>query len=142
MARRSYPDALKAEVLELYPTLGAAECARRFDIPKPTVTVWAHRAGVKSNAAEITEAATSALVATFADRRARLADRLLALAETAAGREAELLATAKLYEVVGCRTRSIHDYQLLSGQATQRSEVRTVDAIDAEIQALTAAMVE
>src|SRR5262245_60874658 len=130
MARRAYADALKAEVLAAYPELGPAECARRFDVPAGTVAVWANRAGVKAITAEKTQAAVAARVATFADRRARLADRLLALAETAAGREAELISDSKLHEVVGCRTRALHDHQLLTGQVTARTEVRAVDALD------------
>jgi hypothetical protein len=97
---------------------------------------------VKSTAAETTQAATSAIVATFADRRARLADRLLALAETAADEVETRIGEAATRDLIGVFTRSIHDHQLLAGEATQRSEVRTIDAIDAEIQALTAAMVE
>lgn len=142
MARRSYSRETREAVLAAYPELGAAECSKRWGIPKGTVFAWASRAGVQTHATELTQHATAARQATFAARRSALADKLLAIAEQAAGVESDLLGKAKLYEVVGARTRAIHDHQLLVGEVTNRSEVRHTDAMDAEIQALVHEMAE
>lgn len=142
MARRSYTRETKEAVLAAYPDLGAAECSRQWGIPKPTVISWAQRSGVRSHAAETLNAGAATRAAGFAERRAALADRLLEIAEMATQVERDLLERSKLYEVVGARTRAIHDHQLLVGDVTNRTEVRHLDHMDAEIEALAHEMAE
>lgn len=120
--RPKYTAARKAELLALYREHGAAETARRTGVPKGTLTSLAKRAGVTSAAAETTRAATAQYVANADARRARLADRLLELAEMSAQRVSDVLDDASVRELVGVFTRSIHDHMLLTGLATQRVE--------------------
>lgn len=125
MARTRYDAATKQRAIALGAEVGPGEAARRLGIPKPTVASWMLRTGVRTGATERTHAATEAVKATMEERRARLADTLLGTAEIASRRELELLAEASLRDVVGARTRAIHDHQLLVGAPTARTEHST-----------------
>lgn len=114
----TYTAEQRSEAVELYTEVGPSEVERRLGIPKATVRYWAKAEGCTFNP-ERTEAATAASVAI---RKSALAERLLAEAEQAVEIELGMLESAPLRDLVGARTRAIHDLQLLSGEATQRVE--------------------
>lgn len=79
---RKYTPEQEAEAVALLQELGPAEAARRTGIAKGTIASWAHRAGVGSEEARSqTAAAVEARTLTIADRKARLAEGLMADAE-------------------------------------------------------------
>lgn len=105
-------------------------------IPRQTLSRWASDAGVDlGHTAEKTRAAAEARLAKGADRRAELADALLAVAEAALPVEVDRIldGTASLHEIVGARTRAIHDMQLITGAATGRTEYHDLAAQIAEM---------
>lgn len=122
LAKRTYTEAEKTTALALYATDGPTAVAQELGIPASTVVSWAKAAGVRTMRNERTAAAVEALQVDGEARRARLAGRLLDLAEQASELEFDLVKTAGLRDVVGARTRAIHDHQLLTGQATGRVE--------------------
>ena len=137
MPKRRYTDDERAAALALYAEAGPTAVQDTLGIPKGTVTGWAKTAGIGTVRNERTAAATEAMALDAAERRAVLADRLLAIAEQAVDVEVSKLRNADLRDVVGARTRAIHDHLLLAGEATSRSEHVQVDAVDAEIARLT-----
>lgn len=128
MPKRSYTPDQRATALELYAEAGPSAVEATLGIPKGTVTGWAKAAGIRTFRNERTAAAVEALTTDAAARRARLAERLLTVAERAVDHELAKLATADLRDIVGARTRAIHDHQLLAGEATARSEQQHTDA--------------
>lgn len=126
MPRAQYTPQQKADALVLYAQHGAAETARRTGIPEGTLMSWAHRNGVQSLAAEQTRAAVEAAKAKWDERKLKMvheigsvAQMALAQAEAAVmdgkGRDAKDFATTMAILV--------DKAQLLSGAATQRTEV-------------------
>lgn len=166
MARRAYTDDERAAALELYVEHGAAETARRTGIPDGTLQSWAHRAGLKSVATETTAVAVEAAMVSLAERKATLASDLLADAQKLRAQLFAPTTTRKPMtvsdgahlgshvEVVDVdldqptfaeQTRimtsiaiAIDKVQILTGQATEITEHRHVDQVDAELQRLTA----
>ncbi len=138
MARRSYTPDEKADALAAYVEHGPREAAAITGIPSSTIQSWAKAAGLRTKRNERTAAAVDAIKLSAEERKARLADDLLRIAEMAVGLEVAKMPAADLRDIVGARTRAIHDAQLLTGNATSRTEVNHVDAVDAEIAALTA----
>lgn len=128
MPKRRYTDDERAAALTLYAEAGPTAVQDSLGIPKGTVTGWAKTAGIGTVRNERTAAATEAMALDAAERRARLAERLLTVAERAVDHELAKLATADLRDIVGARTRAIHDHQLLAGEATARSEQQHTDA--------------
>lgn len=140
MARRVYTDDEKAEALELYAQHGAAETARRTGISLGTVKSWASRAGVATDAADVTRAATEVASARRSyvaeEFRTQMVETLAQIAETAAQKELQVLASESpsLDKIVGARTRAIHDLQLLTGAATGRTEtIERTPEVEAEL---------
>lgn len=132
MGRSTYSDEVKARAVALARDHGPAQAARLLAADgitaKPgTIRSWASRAGVATVAATNTRAATEVRLATAAERRARLADRLLEIAEMASEHALATMGEARLSEVVGLFTRAIHDHQLLTGAATSRQEHASPD---------------
>lgn len=138
MGRTRYDDEQKREAVELALEHGKAEASRRTGIPAGTIGSWMSRAGVATDAAANLSAANAVRLAQMEDRRTRLADRLLEIAELSTEHAVTIMGKAKLSEVVGLFTRAIHDHQLLSGAATARTEVGTVDAAHGLIDELAA----
>lgn len=124
MARRVYNDEEKQRALAIYETEGLAEASKRTGVPKATLSDWAQANGLRTFGAERTAAATAVRKASIDERRAALAEKLLEVAELGLDLEMEILADGKapLRDVVGARTRAIHDLQLLSGGSTSRHE--------------------
>lgn len=119
---KRYTDAEKAEALALYATDGPTAVQREFGIPKGTVTKWAKGNGIETVAVQNTQAATIAIQVDHEARRAALAEKLLQIAEAGAAQELRLISESRLRDVVGSRTRAVHDLQLLRGEATARTE--------------------
>lgn len=136
MPKRRYTPDERTAALALYAEHGPTAVQDTLGIPKGTVTGWAKAAGIGTVRNERTAAATEAMALDAAERRARLADRLLGIAEMSVDQQAELIRRSDLRDVVGAGTRAIHDHMLLSGAATERHEHVTVDAVDAEIARL------
>lgn len=80
MARR-YTEAERSSALEIYRTRGLSEAAKETGFPAKTISSWAKRRGVTTDAVAITRQATEAIVARAELRRAELSERLI---ETAA----------------------------------------------------------
>lgn len=137
MPKRRYTDDERAAALEHYLAHGPAEASRLTGIPAATIRSWASRENLTDTRNATVAAAVAARKLTFEERRAALADRLLAEAEIALEHELGRLDHADLRDLVGARTRAIHDHLLLAGEATSRSEHVQVDAVDAEIARLT-----
>lgn len=138
MPQRRYTPDEKTHALDLYTAHGPAEAARLTGIPAPTIRSWASRNHLTDERNATVAAAVAARKLSFEERRAALADRLLAEAEVALTHELGRLDQADLRDLVGARTRAIHDHLLLAGEATARHEHVTVDAVDAEIARLEA----
>lgn len=122
MARKVYPDETQARAVLLYLEYGAAEAARRVGVPAGTIRSWASRADVATTRLAEIDAHVEALQASAEERKAALALKMLLIAEKAAEAELDKIGDAPLFQVVGARTRAIHDHQLLTGAATARSE--------------------
>lgn len=120
--KRTYTEAEKDQAVALYATDGPTAVQHELGVPKGTVTKWAKARGVATVRTERMREAHEAVMADAAERRARLATRLLTLAEVATEVEFDLVDEAGLRDVVGARTRAIHDHQLLMGGATARTE--------------------
>lgn len=140
MSRRTFTEAEKAEALALYAEVGKAEAARRTGISAGTIGAWASRTGVATDAAANIRAATEVAAAKRTydaqEFRTQMVGRLAEVAQLAAAKELERLADGKasLHEIVGARTRAIHDLQLLTGAATGRTEsVDRTPEVDAEL---------
>lgn len=141
MAR--YTDEDRSKALALYTSDGLPAAHKTTGIPKQTITRWADRAGVMpggaaGTAAEQTKAATDAhrveVQARTAQARADLIPKLALLAHRALDFELEIIQKVRagensplpdgirLRDIVGSRTRAVHDLSLLMGEATERTE--------------------
>src|SRR5204862_2492768 len=79
----TYTEEQRAEALKLYAEVGPAEAARRlpFEVSAATVRKWASRAGLRSERASRTRAATEAAMESYRERRTRLSTKFAQLAE-------------------------------------------------------------
>lgn len=121
MAKRRYTDAEKTEALAIYAEQGPTAAQAATGISKGTVTKWAQAAGIETVASERNAKAVAAVKANHEVRKSALAEKLMQIAEAGAARELEVIGKSQLRDVVGARTRAIHDLQLLSGEATART---------------------
>lgn len=136
-ARRTTPEH-RAEVVAYAAEHGTPQAAQHYGHKAETIRSWCSRAGIATVAAtESTRAATEARKATMEQRRTRLADRLLELAEMSTDAAAKLIGEASLRDLVGALDYGIKNSQLLSGQATARTETSR-EAIHARIDELAA----
>ncbi len=116
----------RQRAIELAREVGKTEAARQLGMPAGTIASWLHRAGI-GVAPEMTERmalATAVRQVTMAERKAVLAERLATLAEKAT---ASLAAKIEADEVsardlVSAMTAAIDRLQLLTGEATARTE--------------------
>lgn len=109
-------------------------------IPVNTMARWARAAGIDVVARRLdkTREATAASLASREARRIARIDALERLADLAIAAEIEMVTDGELRDVVGCRTRAIHDAELLAGRATSRTS--SVTALDEEIATLAEAL--
>ena len=77
---RTFTDEEKQEALLLYVDVGPAEASRRTGISPLTISSWAKRSGLHTNAVVKTKAATEALIAKADSMRVELRVRMLAKA--------------------------------------------------------------
>lgn len=112
----------RAEALELYVELGPSAASERTGIPKGTIGWWASEAGIRTDGAERTAAATEAAALRWAERRANLADRIGAVAELALVQTEAALEDddRKAKDFALTMAVLIDKAQLLSGDATVR----------------------
>lgn len=80
MAPRTFTEEEKSEALLLYVDLGPAEAARRTGISPLTISSWAKRSGLHTNALVKTKEATEQLKVRAAEMREELKVRMLAKA--------------------------------------------------------------
>lgn len=148
MGRNNWSAATKQQALEVYAEHGLLAASEATGVPRGTIKSWASRMGVEPATAERVKARRDATVArverSLAERRVVLVAKLGEIAELGVDWAAKMLEQGddlSMRDVVGAWTRAIHDLQLLSGEATDRSETLTPpDAIDAEIADLVEAM--
>ena len=111
-------------------------------IPQSNLRRWAAQAGIDVvRTTEKTREATEAAKANAEQRRVKLIAKLERIAELAGDLEVEILLgdeRPSLRDVVGARTRAIHDAELLAGRATSRTA--SVTALDEEIATLAEAL--
>lgn len=143
--RRHYTHEQRADALALYATNGPTCVQRELGIPKGTVTQWAKKAGVETVRNEQTAAATEAARVDWEQRRMTLAHEIGEAASEALTLTRLSLAAAACRDAQASATTMailVDKAQLLTGAATGRTEVVTVDQIDREIERLTAELVE
>lgn len=128
------PPETRARAIELAQQVGVTAAAEATGVSKGSVSMWCKEAGVQTVQSERTAKAVAAIRANAEERKARLADRLLEIAEAGTDRTLEILSEAQMRDLVGAWTRAIHDAQLLSGGATSRPEHKS--QLDAEIERL------
>lgn len=159
MAADDYTASQREEALALYEEHGPAEASRRTGIPKGTISSWASRAGRATKALANTAAANEARTLMLERRRQDLAADLL---DDAHRLRAQLWAEAEAHYfdrdgafhrakidkptfadqrvIVDAVGKAVDKVQLLTGQATERTESFALDAVDREIARLTAEM--
>lgn len=129
--------------MELYAEGGVTFAARETGVPAGTVKSWASRGHEVTPRAEQQRARIEAIQRSAEERRAVLLDKLGQVAELGVDWAKSLLESGDdlaMRDVVGAWTRAIHDLQLLSGEATSRSETVSVDSpIDEKVDELLAA---
>lgn len=141
----AWPSDIRERAIKLYIEHGAAHASRELGIPSGTIKSWAHRQNAQPLHHAKNTQATAAAVArrkrSAEERRTRLVELLGEIAELGAEKELELLAgDPALRDVVGARTRAIHDMQLLAGDVTGRTEVLNRSEVDSALAELTAEM--
>lgn len=134
MARRRYTDDEKQRALELYVTHGPTAVERDLGIAKATVAGWAKRTGARTVRNETMIEAREAIAIDIEAAKASIVAKLMRQADAALDVELAKLENATLHDVVGSRTRAIHDLQLLIGAATERTESST--PADTEVERL------
>jgi transposase-like protein len=138
VVKRTYTDEQRREALKLYAEVGASEAARQLHMPSPTITSWAKRAGVQSDAPNRTKAAVAQakltneqrreqIVTKLYERADRILDRMIEAQVDYKGQQAREVhfaeAQADALNNFGKTVKELLDKaELLSGQATTRTE--------------------
>lgn len=140
---QSYTQEQKSQALALYKEHGPGEAARRLHIPSKTITSWANRAGVQSDAPAKTAAATEMARLTRDQKREKLRglllDKAIDLIEDMDGKmqvvtqrgEVVILDCLPANSKKDLATASailIDKFRLEVGEATGREEVNVKDA--------------
>lgn len=134
-----HTDEVKTEALKRYPDEGIAIVADSLGIPRGTLSVWVHRAGLQRVHPQKTEAATQARIDLQADIRAEVQLAFL----TEAWESLEQARTAKPQDRVKLVTAAavaIDKYRLEMGEATSRTITESADDIDRSVSQLVAEM--
>jgi hypothetical protein len=111
----------REHALRLYSEHGLAHASEATGVPKATLLRWVDQSGTERNAKKLRAIVLETAQATMAERRARLAERLLTVAE----QRVELLAddpTADRRHLAVVAAIAIEKSQLLAGEATVRTE--------------------
>lgn len=125
----------RAQVVAYAVEHGVTTAAKHYSHGKGTVSKWVSAAG-ETVSSDRNAAAVAQVRADAEARKVRLAEKLLEIAELGANLELVLMPDAGLRDVVGARTRAIHDHQLISGAATSRSEQIIEEPLDRELRQL------
>ena len=135
-----YTDQQKADAIETYRTHGPGEAARQLGCAPITVTRWAQRAGVVTEAAQNMDAANTVLAAQNALKRAKLSANLLekALKLLDVVDDDMLLQKSNTSQVATALGILIDKLRLEEGSATERVETLEISLIDREIARLEA----
>ena len=152
MPRASYTADQRSEALALYVEHGPSEASRRTGIPKTTITSWAGRNGVRTDAPSKTQAATEQAARIAAGKRERLKVELLNKAVDLLARmdqPHQEFVGVKGNEVVYDRAPAaavkayatsvgilIDKLRLEEGAATSREEHVNVSEVDRELERL------
>lgn len=144
--RRRWSDDIKRRALELYVEFGPADAARLLasdghHVPAKTIAYWARQAGIQSDGAQKTAAATAAAHARFELRRAGFADRMGNLIDGLLDTAEQSLAAGDLQSVKVAAVAAavfVDKAQLLSGGATARTEAASEERVNALVDELTA----
>ena len=113
----------KAQALSIYIECGPAEASHQTGIASATIRSWAHRSGQTVLRRQSNVAAVQAAILSREQRRARLADDLLAVAE----REVAMLYQPVHTRNVAARSRLIESDDL--PEAPERRQMITIAAI-------------
>lgn len=163
MAAQKWTDDQRTEALLLHRSVGPAEAARQTGIPKATITSWARRQGVHTNAPVEREAAVESSVLAAEARRLALAESLLGDVEglrrrlfrpmtyvhvktvagpVGAGASVETVdvdmdqpVPADQLRLVQAIAALVDKVQLLTGQATERHDLTGEYDLEAELRA-------
>lgn len=126
MQRQRYSDEQKAEAVALLQAVGPAEAARQLGISKGTISSWASRAGVYSDAAaSATAAAVEARTLSIAERKAALAEGLMADAQRIRG---ELF--AKRVEKKAFGANQWHDSEVVDIEYSTSTDAQRKTAVE------------
>lgn len=152
VSRRTYTDAERVQALALYETDGPTAVEERLGVPKQTVSDWAKAAGVRTVRNERTAAAVDAARLDRELVREQLRDEMLRRALDLLGRMDEPHVDFKgkdASEVTypkpspsGCQSYAtaaailLDKFRLEVGEVTGRTETRTSDHLDREIEEL------
>lgn len=120
MRTSQYTPLAKAEALQLLAEVGKAEASKRTGIPEGTIASWAHRSGVTFRTTPTS----------VAERKQELVNRLLPLAAKLVTRLEERIGSddASLKDLAQTLMIVVDRVQLLTGQATARTETAITDA--------------
>lgn len=134
-----HPPEVKAQALALYPDLGVAQTADQLGVPRGTVSVWVHRAGLQRVHPQQTQAATEARVTLQEEIRDEvklgfLTEAWECLQQAPTARPADRL------KLVTAAAVAIDKYRLEMGEATARTYHEGTDDTDRRIAQLVAEM--
>lgn len=163
MSRSNYTPEQRAEALELFTSVGAAQASKRTGIPAGTIASWATRGGIAGEASAQLRTAVEVRTLTIAERKATFAETLLGHAVRIAA-QLEQPTVEKHVKVVGLgqgvgttEIVEVHydrpptadqkriaetvavlvdKIQLLTGEATSRTETTQLDAGGVQERAL------
>lgn len=124
---RQWSDEDRQRAITLAQEVGKAEAARQLGMPAGTIASWLHRSGISLTTPQALEQMRPAVerkMMLTAERKAVLADHLAdlayrATAQLAAKIDADVVSARDL---VAALTAAVDRLQLLTGEATQRTE--------------------
>lgn len=133
---KEYPQELRDYVIEVYRQVGPAEATRQTGVCRQTIHRWANDAGVKTEAASA-DSMTHAREMLHLVRE-RIRTKLNERTEEFLDRLADETDPRCCRDLAWCVGVLYDKVRLEAGEATGRTEVVTIDAIDREIARLEA----
>lgn len=120
---RTYTPEQREEALRLYLEVGAAEAARRLEIPAATVRKWAQRAGLTAARREHAQAAIESARLTWAQRRGEIVVRFGEAADGFLTKARKTKSARNARDLMAAADMAVKNAQLLSDGATGRVEL-------------------
>lgn len=166
---RHWTDEERSRALAIYVEQGPAVAASETGIPKGTIASWASRAGLHTRCVENAIARTEHSLASIADMKAQLARDLLhdvqrlraqlfapcverkamVVGDARSGSHVEIVDVDRDQPTFGDQKQiitavaiGIDKVQILTGEATEITEHRHLDAVDDELRRLSATLEE